>query len=151
MTVKFLLAPFCLALALGLPMLAGCGGNDTGTAPSSEQQASTETSGGAGGQATDAAAVQDEAQQIFGSRCATCHGQEGKGDGPGSALLNPKPRNFHDKDWQAKITDKEMEQAIIYGGAAVGKSPKMASNPDLQAKPEVVKALITKVRDFGKD
>ncbi len=151
MTHKFALPAFALSLALIVPTLAGCGGNDTGTAPSSEQQASTETSGGAPEQATGAAAVQDEAQQIFGSRCATCHGQEGKGDGPGSALLNPKPRNFHDKDWQKQVTDKEMEQAIIYGGAAVGKSPKMASNPDLQAKPEVVKALITKVRDFGKD
>ncbi len=149
MTVKFVLPAFALVLALALPILAGCGGNDTGTAPSNEQQASTETSGG--GQATDAAAVQDEAQQIFGSRCATCHGQDGKGDGPGAQLLSPKPRNFHDKDWQAKVTDKEMEQAIIYGGAAVGKSPKMASNPDLQAKPEVVKVLITKVRDFGKE
>ncbi len=148
MTRKFLLSALALSLALTLPVLAGCGGNETGTAPSSEQQASTETSAG-GGPATDAAAVQDEAQQIFGSRCATCHGQEGKGDGPGAALLSPKPRNFHDKDWQAKITDKEMEQAIIYGGAAVGKSPKMASNPDLAAKPEVVKALIAKVRDFG--
>lgn len=135
----------CLSIALALPLCAGCGGNDTGT-PQPEQ-ASTETSGG---QATDSAAVQDEAQQIFGSRCATCHGQEGRGDGPGAQLLSPKPRNFHDKDWQKQVTDKEMEQAIIYGGAAVGKSPKMASNPDLQAKPEVVKALITKVRDFAK-
>lgn len=142
-----LLLGFCLSIALALPLL-GCGGNDTGTPPSSEQ-VSSDTSGG--GQATNAAAVQDEAQQIFGSRCATCHGQEGRGDGPGAQLLNPKPRNFHDKDWQKQVNDKEMEQAIIYGGAAVGKSPKMASNPDLQAKPEVVKALITKVRDFAKD
>ncbi len=148
MTPRFLLPGLCLALALVFPVLAGCQGSETTTAPSNEQQASTETGAPS---ANGAASAQDEAQQIFGSRCATCHGQEGKGDGPGSALLNPKPRNFHDKDWQKQVTDKEMEQAILYGGAAVGKSPKMASNPDLQAKPEVVKALITKVRDFGKD
>jgi mono/diheme cytochrome c family protein len=26
----------------------------------------------------------------------TCHGAEGKGDGPAAAALNPKPRNFTD-------------------------------------------------------
>ena len=31
---------------------------------------------------------------IFAQTCATCHGAEGKGDGPGGAGLNPKPRNF---------------------------------------------------------
>ena len=27
--------------------------------------------------------------------CAPCHGQDGKGDGPAAASLNPKPRDFH--------------------------------------------------------
>lgn len=31
---------------------------------------------------------------IFAQTCATCHGPEGKGDGPGGTGLNPKPRNF---------------------------------------------------------
>ena len=31
---------------------------------------------------------------LFAQTCATCHGPEGKGDGPGGAGLNPKPRNF---------------------------------------------------------
>jgi len=31
---------------------------------------------------------------IFAQTCATCHGPDGKGDGPGGAGLNPKPRNF---------------------------------------------------------
>jgi mono/diheme cytochrome c family protein len=31
---------------------------------------------------------------LFAQNCATCHGPEGKGDGPGGAGLNPKPRNF---------------------------------------------------------
>lgn len=31
---------------------------------------------------------------IFGQQCATCHGAEGKGDGPAAAAFNPKPRNF---------------------------------------------------------
>jgi mono/diheme cytochrome c family protein len=31
---------------------------------------------------------------LFAQSCATCHGPEGKGDGPGGAGLTPKPRNF---------------------------------------------------------
>ena len=31
---------------------------------------------------------------LYAQTCATCHGAEGKGDGPGGKGLNPKPRNF---------------------------------------------------------
>ncbi|ROL62072.1 cytochrome c [Bacteroidetes/Chlorobi group bacterium ChocPot_Mid] len=33
----------------------------------------------------------------FKSTCASCHGEKGFGDGAGGAMLNPKPRNFHEK------------------------------------------------------
>ncbi|MGE4233423.1 MAG: c-type cytochrome [Bacteriovoracia bacterium] len=32
---------------------------------------------------------------LFVQNCVTCHGGEGKGDGPAAAALSPKPRNFH--------------------------------------------------------
>jgi len=31
---------------------------------------------------------------LYAQTCATCHGPEGKGDGPGGKGLNPAPRNF---------------------------------------------------------
>jgi mono/diheme cytochrome c family protein len=31
---------------------------------------------------------------LFAQTCATCHGPEGRGDGPAGAGLNPRPRNF---------------------------------------------------------
>jgi mono/diheme cytochrome c family protein len=91
-----------------------------------------------------------EAQQMFNTRCAACHGTSGKGDGPGSASLNPKPRNFHDEAWQKTVKDDEIEQAIMYGGAAVNKSPAMPANPDLASNPELVGALRELVRGFVK-
>lgn len=33
-------------------------------------------------------------EELYKSTCASCHGNEGKGDGLASAGLNPKPRNF---------------------------------------------------------
>ncbi len=67
-----------------------------------------------------------------------------------SASLNPKPRNYNDKAWQAATKDEEISKAILEGGAAVGKSPLMPPNADLKDKPEVVRALVAKVRSFGK-
>ncbi len=31
---------------------------------------------------------------IFSQQCVTCHGAEGRGDGPAAGALNPKPRDF---------------------------------------------------------
>ena len=91
-----------------------------------------------------------EAQQIFQTRCSACHGTTGHGDGPGAASLVPPPRNYHDPAWQDSVTDEEIEKAIVYGGAAVGRSPAMVGNPDLASKPSVVAALREIVRSFGK-
>jgi mono/diheme cytochrome c family protein len=89
-----------------------------------------------------------EAEQIFATRCSVCHGMSGKGDGAGAAALNPKPRNYTDVAWQDSVKDDYLAKVIVEGGAAVGKSPLMAPNMDLQAKPEVVKELVAKVRSF---
>jgi mono/diheme cytochrome c family protein len=75
-----------------------------------------------------------EADQIFATRCTTCHGAGGDGTGPGAAALNPKPRNFGDPSWQSSVTDAHIEKIIQYGGGAVGKSPAMPPSPDLRAK-----------------
>lgn len=91
----------------------------------------------------------DKAQTIFNERCAACHGVEGKGNGPASAALNPKPRNYSDKAWQAAVTDEQLRKTITLGGAAVGKSPIMPASPDLDEKPEVVEGLVKIVRKFG--
>ena len=121
-------------VVLGTGFLIACGGGTSGpAAPAISAEA------------------RQEAEQIFKTKCSTCHGPNGDGTGPAAAGLNPKPRNYHDKAWQAATTAEEIEKAIVYGGAAIGKSPVMAANPELQSKPQVVQALREKVRSFGKD
>jgi cytochrome c553 len=90
-----------------------------------------------------------DARKAFLGRCASCHGMEGKGDGPGATSLNPKPRNYTDKEWQKTVTDDQIGKTILYGGAAIGKSPIMPANPDLGSKPEMITALVKIVRGFG--
>jgi mono/diheme cytochrome c family protein len=91
-----------------------------------------------------------EARKFFNLRCATCHGKEGRGDGVGGKALNPKPRDYRDKEWQASVTDDQLRKTIVYGGAAVGKSANMPNNPDLDGKPEMVDAIVKIIREFGK-
>jgi mono/diheme cytochrome c family protein len=90
-----------------------------------------------------------EARKIFKSRCIVCHGESGTGNGPGAAALNPKPRNYTDSAWQKSATDDEIRNAILLGGAAVGKSSGMPPNPDLRDKPEVLDGLVKIVRSFA--
>jgi mono/diheme cytochrome c family protein len=133
-----------LGTVLALAAVAACGKSSPSPAGGSDNTTQSDPAAGGGGPVGAA-----EAKQIFDARCAACHGPEGRGNGPGAVALNPKPRNYHDQDWQAKVTDDEIRKAIVYGGAAVGKSPAMPANPDLDAKPQVVESLLRIVRDFG--
>lgn len=89
------------------------------------------------------------APEIFNTRCSVCHGMSGHGDGPGSAALNPKPRNYSDAEWQKTVTDEQIKKTIVEGGASVGKSPLMVPNPDLAGKDEVLNGLVAIIRGFA--
>lgn len=90
-----------------------------------------------------------EARHIFDTKCVVCHGSIGQGDGPGGAVLNPKPRAFADMKWQKSVDDAHITKTIIEGGLAVGLSAGMAPNPDLADKPLVVAELVKIVRGFA--
>lgn len=89
-----------------------------------------------------------EAKQTFESLCSTCHGLSGHGDGPGAAALNPKPRSFNDATWQDSVTDDHIKKTIVYGGAAVGKSPMMVAQPQLKGNTAVLDGLVAIIRGF---
>lgn len=89
-----------------------------------------------------------EADAIWGDRCARCHGAEGLGDGPGARVLPVKPRILSDSSWQASVSDEHIAKVITDGGQVVGLDANMAANPDLKSKPEVLRALVLKVRSL---
>ncbi len=95
------------------------------------------------------AAAVAEGEQVWTTRCSICHGAGGKGDGPAAGPLNPKPRDMTDPKWQASVDDKHIQTIVVKGGPGVNLSPMMAANPDLESKPDVVKALVAKVRSLG--
>lgn len=130
-----------VVLILGLAV--GCG-------KKSESPQAEPTTTAAIPAAAPAGSPADEAQTTFKTVCAVCHGEGGLGNGPGAAALTPKPRNYTDKAWQASVTDDQIKQTIVMGGAAVGKSPIMPAQPQLKEKPEVVAALVQIIRTFGR-
>jgi cytochrome c553 len=90
----------------------------------------------------------ERAQALFTSMCATCHGIDGRGDGPAAASLDPRPRDYSDPAWQASVTDDYLKKLIVEGGKKNGKSPLMPGNPDLASKPDVLDGLVHIIRGF---
>jgi mono/diheme cytochrome c family protein len=99
-------------------ILVGCGGSaqESGT-QSTGSQTTTETPATQAPADTGAVAADpvSHGQQIYQARCALCHGAEGKGDGPASAALNPKPRNHTDGAYMSTRTDEDL-MAVIHDG-----------------------------------
>lgn len=66
---------------------------------------------------------------LFLSACVNCHGEAGKGDGPGAVALDPKPRNLTDGGYIAQLSDRHLFELISRGGIAVNKSQQMPAFP----------------------
>jgi len=89
--------------------------------------------GGAGGLNPATALV----ELTWRNQCLSCHGPEGRGDGPQGAMF--KAADLGREDWQSKVTDQEIAATIANGK---GRMPKFEL-PD-----EVLKGLVTRVRSF---
>lgn len=143
-------------LAIALVLLSACGKGDQPPPPSSGAPNATTETGPRGATAPTPAPTPvatnepSEAQRLFLSRCAMCHGETGAGNGPASANLDPKPRNYTDPAWQASVTDDDLKKIILQGGQAVGKSASMPGQPDLADRPEIVAELVAIIRGFAK-
>ena len=54
------------------------------------------------------------------AKCVTCHGKNGKGDGPAAHMHKPAPRNFTDCEFQKAREDGELYWIIKYGSPGTG-------------------------------
>jgi mono/diheme cytochrome c family protein len=53
--------------------------------------------------------------RIYADRCGGCHGDEGRGDGPAAAAVEPKPRNFRSADFWHDKTDAGLRAVVMHG------------------------------------
>lgn len=87
------------------------------------------------------------AQAQFNIACATCHGQQGQGDGAAAAALDPQPADFTDPAFWAERDRDRIYTAIHDGAAAVGGSPLMVAWQNTYSD-EQIEALTDYVMSF---
>jgi mono/diheme cytochrome c family protein len=56
-----------------------------------------------------------EAKETYKSKCESCHGERGKGDGPDAMMYDPEPSDLTDPAKMNKLTDGEIFYQITQG------------------------------------
>jgi cytochrome c5 len=62
-----------------------------------------------------------EGRRVFLAYCATCHGDEGRGDGQNASRLTPRPPDLADA--AARLSPAELRRIVVGGTTAVGRTP----------------------------
>jgi len=101
-------------LVLGVLLLAACGGST----PAAPEAIPAEYAGKSNPLGADAGA---EGAKIFQVNCETCHGPQGRGDGPVGQALDPKPKNL--PDLAATVGDDYLFWRISTGKPGTSMAP----------------------------
>lgn len=123
-----------LLSASALVAAIACGSNE----PASRADAGS----GAGGAAVSPA----RGKELYKANCVACHGESGKGDGPGAGVLKPPPRDHTDGTYMSTLSDQEIGDIIRMGGAMKGK-PGMPSHPQINGRD--LDAIVNYVRSLS--
>jgi mono/diheme cytochrome c family protein len=99
-------------------LLVGCGGGNKQAAENTSGGGNPDTSSPASSSMPDTSA--DLGAKIYARNCALCHGPKGKGNGPGAAGLNPKPRDHTDAAYMNSRTDEQLLDVIRNGKPGTG-------------------------------
>ncbi len=87
---------------------------------------------------TDAALAAGE--KAYGARCASCHGDAGKGDGKATRFIRPAPADISTAEARDRMTDGEMFYKITEGKKPM---PGMARTLSDEERWQVVRYLRT--------
>lgn len=90
-----------------------------------------------------------EPATLFGDLCSMCHGPGGKGDGPSSQGLEPKPADFTNCQTMAKDSDEVLFKIIKGGGQSAGRSTVMPAWGDALSEPQI-RGLVQFIRSLCK-
>ena len=120
----------------------GCGGGG--------EQADGETGGGTdppgpegdgGGEAPVVEVSLETGKATYLARCALCHGDTGKGDGPAGQALDPQPRDHTDATYMDTLTDADIIQVVSDGKGAMPPHKDLLSEVELESVVMYVRSL----------
>lgn len=130
---------FCLLLSTAVLIAAiGCASN--------EESSGSRAESSSGSAAPNTSAKPGRGRALYKANCVACHGETGKGDGPGAGVLKPPPRDHTDQAYMSTLSDQEIGDIIRMGGAVKGK-PLMPSHPQING-PDLA-ALVAHVRSLS--
>jgi mono/diheme cytochrome c family protein len=113
---------------------------------SSPAESTTSTAAKAAAAAEVTPAVLEKGRAIYKANCAPCHGESGRGDGPGAGVMKPPPRDHTDRAYMSTLTNEELAKVIQMGGGIKGK-PLMPGNPQIPG--EALAALVAYTRSLS--
>ncbi len=82
-----------------------------------------------------------EGAELFGQHCVACHGEQGKGDGPASAALTPRPSDLTDTQRMSELSDEQLIAIIASGRDSMPGFDKLLSPDQLKLVVEYVRRL----------
>jgi cytochrome c1 len=85
-------------------------------------------------------------KQLYQQHCSGCHGESGRGDGPGAKNINPKPVDHTNKQYMSALSDQHLFAVVRRGGKDVGR-PAMPPFPNLSDNE--IKDLIAYMRSIS--
>lgn len=87
-----------------------------------------------------------QGKSVYLANCSPCHGASGRGDGPASAALNPKPRDHTNGAYMDKLSNRHIFNVIKNGGASYG-YPTMPAQPNLSE--DQIKTVVAYIRTLS--
>jgi mono/diheme cytochrome c family protein len=123
----------------------GCGGGGGTTEEASEgtgySEPSTETAAEEAEETVVGEVSVAAGEVVYLARCALCHGETGKGDGPAGRALDPKPRDHTDGSYMSTLTDEDIKTQIMDGKGAMPPHKDLINEQELESVILYVRSL----------
>jgi mono/diheme cytochrome c family protein len=85
---------------------------------------------------------------IFEAHCAVCHGQAGRGDGPGASVIRQKMLDFGDAAAMRGVDDRFLFDIIKKGSSQFGRSNAMPAW-GMKLSDEEIRAVVAYIRSLA--
>jgi len=89
------------------------------------------------------ASANDVGERVYRERCAPCHGDSGRGDGPAAEALEPRPRNFREVGFWRDRTEQQLTDVVRRGKPGTLMAPFEGVLSDAE-----IEAVVSYVRSF---